>query len=60
MATERVFFGYGWFYNLEDGYLPCPAGIECDEMRPETKAPPREQLFARARATRVFPVPGGP
>ena len=19
VASERVFFGYGWFYNLEDG-----------------------------------------
>ena len=29
VASERVFFGYGWFYNLEDGYIPCPADIEC-------------------------------
>ena len=30
VATERVFFGYGWFYNLEDGYIPCrKAGVEC-------------------------------
>lgn len=29
VASERVFFGYGWFYNLEDGYLPCPSEIEC-------------------------------
>eukprot|EP00041_Stephanoeca_diplocostata_P006875 m.95173 g.95173 ORF g.95173 m.95173 type:complete len:204 (-) comp16588_c0_seq4:302-913(-) len=29
VATERVFFGYGWFYNMEDGYIPCKEGIEC-------------------------------
>ena len=29
VATERVFFGYGWFYNLEDGYIPCAEGVEC-------------------------------
>ena len=29
VASERTFFGYGWFYNLKDGYIPCKAGIEC-------------------------------
>ncbi len=29
VVTERVFFGYGWFYNLEDGYIPCAEGVEC-------------------------------
>ena len=29
VASERTFFGYGWFYNVEDGYIPCKAGIEC-------------------------------
>ncbi len=29
VVSERVFFGYGWFYDLEDGYIPCPAHIEC-------------------------------
>jgi len=29
VATERVFFGYGWFYNMEDGYIPCKAPHEC-------------------------------
>jgi len=29
VANEHVFFGYGWFYNLEDGYIPCKEGIEC-------------------------------
>eukprot|EP01052_Picozoa_sp_SAG31_P010116 SAG31_NODE_545_length_14238_cov_15.518849_3_plen_480_part_00 len=42
VVTERVFFGYGWFYNLEDGYLPCPAEIECGmphEWFPEYSKP---------------------
>lgn len=29
VASERVFFSYGWFYNMEDGYIPCKAGVEC-------------------------------
>ena len=29
VANEHVFFSYGWFYNVEDGYIPCPASIEC-------------------------------
>jgi hypothetical protein len=29
VANEHVFFGYGWFYNLEDGYIPCKEGVEC-------------------------------
>ena len=42
VATERVFFGYGWFYNLEDGYIPCPPHIECgmpSEWFPEYSRP---------------------
>ena len=23
VATETVFFGYGWFYGIESGYTPC-------------------------------------
>ena len=29
VAEPNVFFSYAWFYNLEDGYIPCPADIEC-------------------------------
>ena len=29
VANERVFFSYGWFWNIEDGYIPCPENIEC-------------------------------
>ena len=29
VASETVFLGYGWFYNLEDGYIPCKAGVQC-------------------------------
>jgi hypothetical protein len=42
VATERVFFGYGWFYNIEDGYIPCPSHIECgmpNEWFPEFSKP---------------------
>jgi hypothetical protein len=42
VASERVFFGYGWFYNLEDGYIPCPPHIECgmpSEWFPEYSRP---------------------
>ena len=49
VATERVFFGYGWFYNLEDGYIPCPKEIECGmptEWFPEYSKPLGEPLGA--------------
>lgn len=49
VATERVFFGYGWFYNLEDGYIPCPKEIECGmptEWFPEYSKPLGEPLAA--------------
>ena len=29
VAEPNVFFSYAWFYNMEDGYIPCPEGIEC-------------------------------
>ena len=29
VAAENVFFGYGWFYNLEDGYIPCKPSVQC-------------------------------
>eukprot|EP00117_Sycon_ciliatum_P046790 scpid81102/ scgid33477/ len=29
VANERVFFSYGWFWNIEDGYIPCSGNIEC-------------------------------
>ena len=29
VANERVFLSYAWFYNIEDGYIPCIEGVEC-------------------------------
>jgi hypothetical protein len=29
VVEPNVFFSYAWYYNLEDGYIPCPSGIEC-------------------------------
>ena len=29
VANERVFLQYAWFYELQDGNIPCPSGIEC-------------------------------
>jgi len=31
VASERVFFGYGWSYNLEDGYIPCPPEVSATQ-----------------------------
>jgi hypothetical protein len=29
VVEANVFFSYAWYYNLEDGYIPCPKGVEC-------------------------------
>lgn len=29
VVNERVFLQYAWFYQMQDGNIPCPAGIEC-------------------------------
>ena len=29
VANERVFLQYAWFYQMQDGNIPCPAAIEC-------------------------------
>ena len=42
VANERVFFSYGWFWNLEDGYIPCHGKAVCgmpDEWFPEFSKP---------------------
>ena len=42
VANERVFLGYAWFYSVEDGYIPCKAGVECampSEWYPEFTRP---------------------
>ena len=27
MANEHVFLQYSWFYEIQDGNIPCPAGM---------------------------------
>ena len=27
VAEPNVFFSYAWFYNIEDGYIPCPGNV---------------------------------
>eukprot|EP00117_Sycon_ciliatum_P000413 scpid66101/ scgid6483/ len=42
VANERVFLSYAWFYSIEDGYIPCKAGVECgmpSEWYPEFTRP---------------------
>ena len=42
VAAPNVFFGYGWFYNLEDGYIPCKTGVQCgmpEQWFPEYSRP---------------------
>lgn len=29
VVNEHVFLQYSWFYEMQDGNIPCPAGIEC-------------------------------
>ena len=29
VANEHVFLQYAWFYEMQDGNIPCAAGIEC-------------------------------
>jgi hypothetical protein len=28
-ANEHVFLQYSWFYEMQDGCIPCPEGMEC-------------------------------
>jgi hypothetical protein len=41
VAEPNVFFSYAWFYNLEDGHIPCPPPIQCGmpDWYPEFKRP---------------------
>lgn len=42
VANEHVFLQYAWFYEMQDGNIPCPAGIECgmpSEWYPEFSKP---------------------
>jgi hypothetical protein len=42
VANENVFLQYTWFYELQDGAIPCPVGIECgmpSEWYPEYSKP---------------------
>ena len=42
VANERVFLSYAWFYDIDDGYIPCKAGVECampSEWYPEFTRP---------------------
>lgn len=32
VAEENVFFSYAWFYNLEDGYIPCPGNVTINNV----------------------------
>ena len=29
VANEHVFLQYAWFYEVQDGNIPCPSGVEC-------------------------------
>lgn len=29
VVNEHVFLQYAWFYEMQDGNIPCPSGIEC-------------------------------
>ena len=29
VVEPNVFFSYAWYYDLQDGYIPCPEGVEC-------------------------------
>ena len=29
VANSRRYFSYGWFWNLEDGYIPCHGKAVC-------------------------------
>mmetsp|Transcript_5036 Transcript_5036/g.15329 ORF Transcript_5036/g.15329 Transcript_5036/m.15329 type:complete len:443 (+) Transcript_5036:20-1348(+) len=29
VVNENVFLQYSWFYEMQDGNIPCPRGIEC-------------------------------
>mmetsp|Transcript_8353 Transcript_8353/g.21308 ORF Transcript_8353/g.21308 Transcript_8353/m.21308 type:complete len:162 (+) Transcript_8353:1-486(+) len=42
VANERTFLSYAWFYNMEDGYIPCPGNAECgmpSQWYPEFRKP---------------------
>ena len=32
VAEPNVFFSYAFFYNLEDGYIPCPGNVTIDNV----------------------------
>ena len=63
VANERTFLSYAWFYNLEDGYIPCKQGFECgmpEQWFPEFRKPlgapagPAESDSTRTVWTRTF------
>lgn len=42
VVNEHVFLQYSWFYEVQDGHIPCPNGIECgmpSEWYPEYSKP---------------------
>jgi len=42
VVNEHVYLQYAWFYEMQDGNIPCPAGIECGmpaEWYPEFSKP---------------------
>lgn len=32
VVEPNVFFSYAWFYNLEDGYIPCPGNFTVNNV----------------------------
>ncbi len=32
VVEPNVFWSYAWFYNLEDGYIPCPGTVTIDNL----------------------------
>ena len=57
VANERVFLSYAWFYNIEDGYIPCKAGVECgmpSEWYPEFTRPLGSPKAAATRQGTVW------
>jgi len=32
VAEPNVFFSYAWFYNIEDGYIPCPGNVTINSI----------------------------
>ena len=57
VANERVFLSYAWFYSIQDGYIPCKAGVECgmpSEWYPEFTRPLGPPKAAAARQGTVW------